>query len=626
MELDKRLQDFTVDAFAANDGLLTVNIKNNGENPVEIFSLVITNSTDFEDKVPSKVHDITGDASFIPPRSDSKNIVANTPLYLDLAVDDNAPQIYKFKAISSLGRIAEDVVVCLKDSCTTPIAPPGQGQLSAIVYMDGPNGINTKNSTAVMFVTNISDVEITDVTPAKGFAPNPVCGDGVAASSMWTVTNNPVTPDLFTENVTPCEVSPSIAKTLQPYESTLFVWDGEIQGDVGAEFKFCNSVTGTDPDGPPGDVNSLPESCDYLTVIDPNDCGGCEGGGDDDILDERFITRPELFLTIPSPFGGPGTPIGGASDPDRALWGANVVNPTDTEMLIHKITITAFPPAANSNFLVIGSGNDPQDCSPRDISPGNGTIPGSGNGNQIRDQEAGFWTCPGQNTIMWRNYQNPISLPPQSTFPFLVQLESDIPIAKIAESVLVDSTVYTTSGSFGKGNYQSTAYPTAMYANIFATTDWEDPLNRDKIITSYADIPSGVEQEYSIVLTDFDTDGNTFINQTSSIVVNVPRTFSNVVLDMDKSTKIVKNPDLVNPELGNPSVTIHPDNTIQIIAEIDEHIGNVDGLEAAVLTFRATPPTVTTDKLMVMYTLANGEGTNDSSVGPLTEIILHVTP
>jgi len=45
-----------------------------------------------------------------------------------------------------------------------------------------------------------------------------------------------------------------------------------------------------------------------------------------------------------------------------------------------------------------------------------------------------------------------------------------------------------------------------------------------------------------------------------------------------------------------------------------------------VLTFEATAPEVTTTKLIVMYTLANGKGTNGNSVGPLSEIILHVIP
>ena len=134
MELEKRLQEFTIGAFTDDDELLTVNVNNLGENGIEIFTLVITNSTDFEDDVPSKVYDITGDASFVAPRSDPKNIVANTPLTLDLATDPANPQIYKFKVISSLGRIQTDTVICTDTDCVTPVVAPGAGGLSAIYF------------------------------------------------------------------------------------------------------------------------------------------------------------------------------------------------------------------------------------------------------------------------------------------------------------------------------------------------------------------------------------------------------------------------------------------------------------------------------------------------------------
>ena len=54
-----------------------------------------------------------------------------------------------------------------------------------------------------------------------------------------------------------------------------------------------------------------------------------------------------------------------------------------------------------------------------------------------------------------------------------------------------------------------------------------------------------------------------------------------------------------------------------------------DADEYATLSFKGTAPTIDAGgnpKLMVMYTLANGVGTNGNSVGPLTEIILVVLP
>jgi hypothetical protein len=93
---------------------------------------------------------------------------------------------------------------------------------------------------------------------------------------------------------------------------------------------------------------------------------------------------------------------------------------------------------------------------------------------------------------------------------------------------------------------------------------------------------------------------------------------------MSETTGFVDIPN-ANATLAEPSVTIHPDETTQIIATLENNLGGSAG-EYAVLSFKTTAPEVTTPKLMVMYTLANGEGTNDNSVGPLTEIILVVVP
>jgi len=148
----------------------------------------------------------------------------------------------------------------------------------------------------------------------------------------------------------------------------------------------------------------------------------------------------------------------------------------------------------------------------------------------------------------------------------MVKLIGASPVSLNAESVLVDSTVYTT-GSFGKGNYQTTTYNDGMYANIFSTSDWTDPLNTDKWISSKAGILSGSEQEFTVVLTDFDTDLATYINATSKVVINVPRAFTLVDTVMTKSSGFLDIPN-ADPTQAEPSITIHPDNTTQIIATL----------------------------------------------------------
>jgi hypothetical protein len=579
---------------------------------------------------PTRTYEIPAETSFLPVGDElPTDIVRTLNLKMDIPITP-PDETYNFKIISSLGTIKTATITCKQATANCgvdgPAGPSGPSSLVAQLFLDGPTGVNSKLTTVIMFVTNNGDVDLTDVRPLMGNPTGP-SGSG-ECDNMWQPFS--VAPATQITDVDPCDLDSPVGVTLIPGQSVLFKWDGVIWGDVDDEVLFCNQARGVDPTFVDIDTAVV---CDDLIVIDPNDCGGtndCSGGdGEEDILDEKFITRPELFLTIPSPFGESQN-----GQPDRALWGANVVNPTDTTMYIHKITITAFPPASNDNFDVVEPGGTTGHlCAPQDISPGNGTVPAVGGGNAAaqRAEEAGFWSCPGSNTIMWRNYDNPITLPPQSTYPFMVKLAGKDPVSKNAESVLVDSTVYTTSGSFGKGNYQSTAYDKGMYANIYQVKDDgfgnpANPLDSDNWISSIKDIPSGSEQTFHVVLTDFDSDLSTYINATSKIVVNVPRAFTLVDTLGVNGTAWDKNP--VNPQDWEPSITIHPDNTTQIIATLLENLGD-DENEYVTLSFKGTAPTIAAGdnpKLMVMYTLANGLGTNNNSVGPLTEIILVVEP
>jgi len=619
-ELKQQQEDFELDVFAdppvAGQAELHIEVRNEGQNSVEIFTVVVAEITDFANDFPTTLYDIPADSSFITPK-DQQEILPPGLILLDLAVLPITDEFYTIKVISSLGKIRIFTIVCTNTECGSTGTGPGAGSLTELLFLDGPTGINTKTSTVVMFVTNTSDEIVTDVQPFRGFTGLDDCD----FNDFWNefVPQPGGTP----ETITDCEVLPNAPVDLNPHEVTIFKWDFTVGGDIDAEFQFCNYAIGTDPI--PNPITSLPQSCDEITVIDPNDCGqpdcGPGGPGDTLPLDDRFITRPELFLTVPSPNGKKGSELTGPNPPiSRSLWGANVVNPTDTTMFIYKITMTAYAPTANSNIVIIapGGANDIE-CNPRSISPNVGVIiPGT----QI--QEAGDWSCPGENTIMWKNFSTPIQLDPNTVFPFLVKVEASNSGNDDIESVLVDSTVFTTSGSFGKGNYQTTWFQSGMYVNIYEA-DNIDSMLLDEINSSRSNIPCKDPQTFNIVLAEFDHDDLTFTNAGTKIVVNVPRAFSDAVVDELATTGILIE-DNGPPELDEPSVTIHPDGTTQIIATVTEVLGNQPSPEAITLVFDATPPYVVEDQLMVMYTLAVGEGTGGATVGPLAEIVLHVVP
>jgi len=606
-ELKAQQEDFVLNSVQQlPGGFLKVELTNQGQNVAEMFTLVMTNKTDPGE--PTQTIRIPSATSFLLPGEDTPtDVVAGFNLKMDIPV---APpdETYDFKVISSLGTIKKISITCNQstgDCGVDTVTPAGPSSLTAQLFLDGPTGINTKTSTVILFVTNNGEVTLTNVRPLMG---NPTTGS--LCNDMWQPF--PTAPAIQIDDVNPCDLDSPTPVVLVAGQSALFKWDGTILGDVDDEVLFCNQARGVDPTFV--DINSA-VVCDDLIVIDPNDCGSPDcGPGDESPLDDRFITRPELFLTIPSPFGTWGDPPG-PTPISRAVWGANVVNPTDTTMLIHKITITAYAPTANSNIVIIkpGGSND-LECNPQDISPGNGIIPGT------QAQEAGFWSCPGENTIMWRNFANPVVLPPQSVFPFIVALEASDVGADNIESVLVDSTVFTTSGAFGKGNYQTTWYEDGMYANLF----FHEDINSVDItgIHTNSTVQSNNLEKFRINLAELDNDDATFMNAGVKIVVNVPRAFSEVAVVDGETTGI-----LITTPTDEPSIVVHPDGTTQIIATTTDPIGDVENnQEVITLTFEARAPIVTSEKLMVMYSLAVGEGSGGSTIGALTEFIIVVVP
>jgi hypothetical protein len=183
--------------------------------------LIITNSTDVTNGFPTAVYDILSDASFVGPGY-TGNIVITTPITLGLAQNPGEIELYHFKVISSRGTIKTTSVSC--DDLQCGAISSGGGGLTATLFLDGPNGVNSKTSTVVMFVSNTADVAITDVQPTAGFSA-PYCDD------LWVSDNSTATETFFVEDVVPCVVSPSSPITLDPHATTLFKWDGTIVGD-----------------------------------------------------------------------------------------------------------------------------------------------------------------------------------------------------------------------------------------------------------------------------------------------------------------------------------------------------------------------------------------------------------
>ena len=98
--LKKQQEKFTINTIVQLPSTsLQVNVTNKGQNPAEIFTLVITNSSDIANGYPTQTIDIPSATSFLTPNSLTPTDIVKT---LNLTMDDNpTPELYQFKIISS---------------------------------------------------------------------------------------------------------------------------------------------------------------------------------------------------------------------------------------------------------------------------------------------------------------------------------------------------------------------------------------------------------------------------------------------------------------------------------------------------------------------------------------------
>ena len=596
MDWEKSQEEFTM-ASATNVAVeLAVNVKNNGEFPLEIFSLVVTDSQDEFGVFATTVYDIPSDASYIMPDK-TENILATTvpAITLTLPNPGDNDKVYTFKTISSRGNIAMDNITCNDVGCSDPVTLPGAGALRHSLFMDGPTAINTKTSTLVMFVTNTSDETVTDVQPFFGFDdPGPInCGDG-----LWSILTAAPPPDDFAETITNCTIEPTTAQTLGPHETMLFKWDFTVGGDIGTVYQFCNYVTGDDGVTPL--IDSQPQSCDEIEVIDPNDCDGCGPGGTTIILLDDLLTRPSIFLTIPSPFG---------DSVEKGLWGVNVANPTKATIEVPRIVITAFTPGSQDNDLLWDDGGINY-CDP--ISVGSPVVPAV----------AQNWSCSQENVVVWQDYTTPIILAPYTAQSFLAKITPGLSGASNGEpnTLVISTNVFSSQGSFGKGDYQTIMLGGATNVpGIIANVYMSNVLNGsadNEIETIKMNMAEDTAHNFNMVLTDFDEDDLHSIGIGTKFIINIPREWHTVVVDTWAGFE------------NTPTITLHDDGSYQIVGITDELIGNVNNaIDSRTIQFHATSPDVDSDRMYLMYVLANGVTNIDNSpIGPLSEIVLHVVP
>ena len=270
-----------------DDNRLSIQVKNQGPNPLEISDIWIVNKTDSANGYPAQRHLLNATDSFIPTGF-GKNILENKPLHL-------SPDVYDVKVISTLGTIE-----------TSEIDVTTNFPLDAEIIVTPPDVRIGENATVQMIVRNISAGDITNIIP---FDPPEVKPPTAVVSSQL--------------------VSSSSYDKLRPGDTVFFRWDYTLTGTVGNTVEFIGNASGilfSDP------VDSNTDS-DKIILREPEE-------GEIIVLTQDLLARPEIFSIVPNPFG---------DDLAKALWGVNIVNPTPQPMNVSKIVFELATTRASGN-------------------------------------------------------------------------------------------------------------------------------------------------------------------------------------------------------------------------------------------------------------------------------------
>jgi len=461
------------------------------------------------------------------------------------------PDTYDIKVISSYGTIKTIELVVG--------AGPTSSGLRAELITDPPDPVIGKNVTVALMVTNTGLVEtITNVQPYNF--------DFTAPGSVG-ITPNPLLDPPST---------PAFAN-LNPGASVMFTWDFQVTGNSGDELTFSSSATG--------------DSASSNTVSDTSllRLAG-EGGGspDPDIINDDLLARPQLFFVIPSSHG--------KSTSVESVWGINVVNPINANMEVSKLVITAFAPGANNNDKLFDRGGG--SCNFNPVYPITGVDPN--------------WSCPSENALMWKS-SIPVIIPANSTQAFLTKVEPGKPSGSASlESIVVQGSVFTTLGSFGKSGYQSTmSGTTSSLVSVYLTDNLVSPRTSSNIESTRIGIVPNSVQTFNVVFADMDAAPGTTVDTGAKLIINVPKDWTEVTVVSDNGFN------------GVPPITTFGDGSHQIVGVTSAALGDGSN-DVDSITFTARAPNATEDRLDIMYILAQGNTNSAFSIGPLAEVVLQV--
>lgn len=345
----------------------------------------------------------------------------------------------------------------------------------------------------------------------------------------------------------------------------MFFWTAEVIGGIGSLLDFTANAK-AQVEGCTG--SSFIDSADTTVTIKivPG-------------VRREIIQKPELFITIPNPFGD----IAGGEEGTFAIA---VSNPTDESFDIHQVSVQLVTPTGGD--IVSGS---------TAVLPSTGTWADTAN--------VAFWTENG----------GPITLGAFNTTQFSVTLGPTVSASTESTINTAFFNIYTSFGQFSKGPFTFGTYAaTTAIAAVFMDEDFTSPGTPVYAVTS---IVSGKQdQKFNVTITN---EGDDHIDSGAKLIINLPARFLDV-----KGFAVFTGDDL---DLSSAVATAFDDGSTQVVVTTDDEITSG---ETATFQFTADIPSVSTIALFTFTIVGDGTalttGSSTSLLGPISEVIIQVCP
>lgn len=461
------------------------------------------------------------------------------------------------------------------------LAVDGRGS----IYVDTlPLTVKDNTNYSIRLITESGNTATASITPLSSVAlpmslviVPPTASPGSNVTVLFAVTNNQ-TDSALSLTVTPtlskslgcspigpsCQfidyITPS-SQTIQKGSTMLFQWISYVNAPDGTTLTFNASLANA-------------KNGNYIITTSQVEIVDSAQGAfqAEQIVGSDMLVKPEIFPVFPGPFG---------ESSQRALWGVVVANPVNQTMKVSRIVFTLQSPDAQGNQFELVEKN----CNNTPLYPSHGT-----------------WSCPAVGIIMWSDTSNPEQIPKYSAQSFVARIDpGEVPVDEHAFMATV--TVFTSYGQFAKAGYAGNMRNNgASVGNVYLTdtTNTSTALINTHMLMNLTGLKSGEPMLLNVTFADLDTVSTTKIKAGTTLIINVPRGFTDIELNSYTGFN------------SEPTVTPFSDGSHQIVAILSDDLGNDAGsvAEAEILSFYATPPTVARQTVFIMHVFTDGVTTD----------------